>query len=168
MKASVFRFTFASVSWTGVMEKPEEMYFVIRFFNFPEFKTDRIGVMGGKSVTEEQTHQQLVRLHQYNYGNEDPTPTYTFVVDPSEYRSPKLLQSDLTEYLVHNSCIVDIFDGRTHIYLGQINIKLAELLRGNRNQSLIAKEYNLIKIKTKELLGGIQVLVRNEEGQCKK
>jgi hypothetical protein len=72
-----------------------------------------------------QGYSQLVRAHQFHYGNDDPTPTYTFVVDPSEYRNPKLLQSDLIEYLTFNSCIVDIFDGQTHIYLGQINIKLS-------------------------------------------
>jgi hypothetical protein len=45
--------------------------------------------------------------------------------------------------------------------MGQINIKLSDLIRGNKNHSFIAKEYNLIKIKTKQNLGLIQILVKN-------
>lgn len=108
----------------------------MRFFNFPEYKTDRVATFGDDAQSG---YQQLVRLHQHHYGSEDPTPTYTFTVDPSEYRNPKLLQADLTSYLTHNNCIVDIFDGQTHIYLGQINIKLNELIRGNKIQTFIAK-----------------------------
>lgn len=69
--------------------------------------------------------------------------------------------------MVHNSCIVDIFDGQTHIYMGQINIKLTELIRGNKIQTFIAKEYNLINLKTKQNYGTMQILVKNEESYCK-
>lgn len=62
---------------------------------------------------------------------------------------------------------MDIFDGKTHIYLGQINIKLTELIRGNKIQTFIAKEYNLINIKTKQQFGSMQILVKNEESSCK-
>lgn len=34
---------------------------------------------------------------------------------------------------------MDIFDAETHIYIGQINIKLSDLLRGNKSQTLVAK-----------------------------
>lgn len=35
--------------------------------------------------------------------------------------------------------IVDFFDADSHIYMGQINLKLKELLRGKKKQTLIAK-----------------------------
>jgi hypothetical protein len=132
---------------------------VIRFFNFGEYRTDRLTNLGEQS---EDGYCQLVRVHHYNRGNDDSTPNYIFTVDPSEYKHPKTLQADLVSYLCNNNCIVDIFDGSTHIYLGQINIKLAELVRGTKSQIFLAKEYNLVKIKTKEHFGVIQVIVKHE------
>ena len=72
-----------------------------------------------------------------------------------------MLQKDLIRYLAHNSAIVDVFSGESHLYIGQINIKLKGLVRGNKDQTLFAKELNLIRLKDKENLGIIQLLVKN-------
>jgi hypothetical protein len=40
-------------------------------------------------------------------------------------------------------------------------------VRGTRSQTLIAKELNLVKIKNKEILGVMQILIRNEQVNCK-
>jgi len=60
-----------------------------------------------------------------------------------------MLQKDLTRYLAHNSVIIDVFSGESHLYVGQINIKLKELVRGAKTQTLIAKEVNLVRLKDK-------------------
>ena len=60
-----------------------------------------------------------------------------------------MLQKDLTKYLAHNAAIVDVFCGESHIYIGQINIKLKEVIRGNKNQIMTAKELNLVRLKDK-------------------
>jgi hypothetical protein len=109
----------------------------------------------------------LVKLSHYNRGFEDREPSYCFTIDPSEYHQPALLQRDLTQYLYHNNAIIDVFSGDTHLYIGQLNVKLRELLRGNKTQTLIAKELNLVKIKNKEVLGVMQVLIKNEQAPCK-
>jgi hypothetical protein len=106
-------------------------------------------------------------VHQFNYSSSDTTPTYIFTFDPSEYRNPKLIQEDFIRYLCENSCIIDIFDGQSHIYLGQINVRLGELVRGNRMEVFIAKEYNLVRVKSKEVVGQVHLVVRNEEVMCK-
>jgi hypothetical protein len=62
---------------------------------------------------------------------------------------------------------MDVFCGETHLYIGQVNVKLRELLRGNKSQTMIAKELNLVKIKNKEVLGVMQVLIKNEQVACK-
>jgi hypothetical protein len=102
--------------------RPKRLYFVIRFFNFGEYRTDQLTYLGEES---EEGYCQLVRVHQYNCGNDDYTPNYTFTVDPSHFKNPKTLQSDLVSYLCNNNCIIDIFDVIKHIYLGQFNIKLS-------------------------------------------
>jgi len=61
------------------------------------------------------------------------------VIDPSEYTDTALIQRDLINYLVYHSAIIDVFCGETHLYIGQINVKLRELVRGNKTQTLIAK-----------------------------
>ncbi len=57
-------------------------------------------------------------------GLEGRQPTYTFVIDPSHYHQPHILQKDLIAYLATNSAIVDVFCGESHLYIGQINIKM--------------------------------------------
>lgn len=46
-------------------------------------------------------------------------------------------------------------------------MKLGELVRGNRMEVFIAKEYNLVKVKSKEVVGQVHLIVRNEEVMCK-
>lgn len=36
-------FTFTSINWNDNVTRPKEVFFVIRFFNFGEFRTDRLG-----------------------------------------------------------------------------------------------------------------------------
>lgn len=38
-----------------------------------------------------------------------------------------------------NNTVVDIFDAENYLYIGQINIKMNELLRGSKSQVMIAK-----------------------------
>jgi hypothetical protein len=78
-----------------------------------------------------------------------------------------MLQKDLTCYLANNAAIVDVFCGESHLYIGQINVKLKELVRGNKTQTLIAKELNLVRLRDKENLGVMQLLLRNEQTSCR-
>ena len=91
----------------------------------------------------------MIRTAHFNHGYESKEPTYSFIIDPSEYHEPHMLQKDLTRYLAHNAAIVDVFCGESHIYIGQINIKLKEVIRGNKNQIMTAKELNLVRLKDK-------------------
>jgi hypothetical protein len=91
----------------------------------------------------------LIKISHYNRGFEDREPSYCFTIDPSDYHQSSLLQKDLTQYLYNNNAIIEVFSGDTHLYIGQLNVKLRELLRGNKTQTLIAKELNLVKIKNK-------------------
>lgn len=47
----------------------------------------------------------------FNQGIEDKDAIYSFVVDPSDYSSPHMLQKDLINYLANNSAIIDVFCG---------------------------------------------------------
>ena len=91
----------------------------------------------------------MIRTAHFAQGYDSKEPTYAFTVDPSQYHQPHMLQKDLTRYLAHNSVIIDVFSGESHLYVGQINIKLKELVRGTKTQTLIAKEVNLVRLKDK-------------------
>ena len=73
------------------------------------------------------------------------------------------MQQDLTNYLANNNAIVDIFDAENHIYIGQINIRMTDLLRNGKSQTLIAKEYNIVRVKSHENYGVLQLLIKNEQ-----
>jgi len=88
-------------------------------------------------------------------------------MDPSEYSEPYSFQKDLIHYLSTNSAIIDIFYGETHLYVGQVKIKLKELIRGTKTQTLIAKDLALVKLKDKERIGTIQVMIKNEQASCR-
>jgi hypothetical protein len=104
-------------------------------------------------------------VNHYTHSHENVEPVYSYTVDPSKYSNPKLLHHDLTDYISNNNAIIDVF-GENYIYIGQINIKLHELLRGNKEQVLVAKEYNILKVRGKEKFGTLQVLIKNERAEC--
>lgn len=148
---------FSSIIWSPQINPPKSFYLVIKFFNFPEYSTDPITYID----TGNQYHQ-LIRVTHYTYNLENSTPSYQFIVDPSQYANPELLQSDLVSYLAKNNTIVDIFDAENYLYIGQINIKMGDLFRGSKNQVMIAKQFNLIRLKGQENYGVIQVLIKNQ------
>lgn len=88
-------------------------------------------------------------------------------MDPSDYSEPYNFQKDLINYLATNSAIIDIFCGETHLYIGQVKIKLKQLIRGTKTQTLIAKDLALVKLKDKDRIGTIQVMIKNEQTSCK-
>ncbi len=161
--ASKFTFSFLSIVWSNQINPPRNIYLVLRFFNQEEFTSDNLSYLqSGQSG-----YHQLVRTSHFSQGYESKEPTYSFTVDPSEYHQPHMLQKDLIAYLANNSAIIDVFCGQSHLYIGQINIKLKQLIRGTKSQTLIAKELNLVRLKDKEHLGVMQILIKNEQVVCK-
>jgi hypothetical protein len=79
---------------------------------------------------------------------ENSTPSYEFIIDPSSYANPEQAQQDLTYFLSKNNTIIDIFDATNYLYLGQINVKMHELIKGAKSQVMIAKEYRLARFKS--------------------
>lgn len=51
--------------------------------------------------------------------------------------------------------------------MGQVKIKLKELIRGTKTQTLIAKDLALVKLKDKDRIGTIQVMIKNEQASCR-
>ena len=159
--ASKITFVFSSIVWSPEVVAPKSFFMIVRFFHFRSFKTDTLSY-----VESESEYHRLIKLNSYSYSHEDATPIYTFTVDPSKYANPEILQEDFVDYLTHNNAILDLFDAENHIYIGQINIKLTELLRGPKSQVLVAKEYNIIRVKNQENYGVLQLLIKNEQADC--
>ena len=154
--ASKFTFTFSSVVWAEDTVPPKSLYMVVRFFNQRAFRSENLGWVEGEGG-----YCQLMRLEHYRRGQGIIDPSYSFTIDPSEHHQPTQLQQDLTQYLLRNRAIVDFFSAETHLYIGQANIELNDLLRGTKAQTLIAREVTLLKIRDKEALGVLQILVKN-------
>lgn len=114
--ASRFTFTFTSLIWNKAVNAPSSISLVIRFFNQPPLRTENLEY---QSLGEEGYHQ-LVRQSKH-----DSQPAYTFRIDPSEYQQPALIQKDLTRYLQKYAAIIDVFCAETHLYIGQLNLKLS-------------------------------------------
>ena len=88
-------------------------------------------------------------------------------MDPSDYSEPYHFQKDWVNYMLNNSAIIDVFCGETHLYIGQVKIKLKQLVRGHKTQTLIAKDLALVKLKDKNRVGTIQVMIKNQQMNCK-
>jgi hypothetical protein len=71
-----------------------------------------------QAVGEEGYHQ-LVRQ-----SKKDAPPAYSFLIDPSDYQQPALIQNDLTRYLQKYAAIIDVFCAETHLYIGQLHLRL--------------------------------------------
>lgn len=99
-------------------------------------------------ISSGQQYSQLIRLNNYNYNLENTSPCYEFIVDPSQYAKPELAQEDLVNFLTKNNTIIDIFDAQNFLYIGQINIRMNELFKGAKSQVMVAKEYNMVKLKS--------------------
>lgn len=132
---SKFTFSFISVVWSGGLAPPKDIYLVIRFFNKEEFKTDCLSYL----ESGEDGYRELVQTSHFRQGFEHKEPSYSFRVDPSEYDRPHSIQKDLTSYLCNNCAIVDVFCGSSHMYVGQLNVRLKEVLRGAKSQVMTAK-----------------------------
>ena len=59
------------------------------------------------------------------------------------------------------------FAPRTHLYIGQLNLRLSELLRGGREEVMAAKEVNIVRIRDRLEMGVIHVLMANNQSECR-
>jgi|JI6StandDraft_1071083.scaffolds.fasta_scaffold19979_10 hypothetical protein len=73
------------------------------------------------------------------HNQENIDPIYQFVVDPSVYSNPVNLHRDYIDYLAQKKLIIDVYNAQTHMYMGQLNISLNDLLRGKRDRAVSAK-----------------------------
>lgn len=66
--------------------------------------------------------------------------------------------------MAHKKVIVDIFNAETHLYLGQLNIPVNDLMRGRKEQTVSAKEYSLLYDAMH--YGNIQIVITNQREVC--
>lgn len=143
-EASRFTVQFVNVSAVpgSNVPLPRLFYFTVKFFNMPPFRTDNITFLHSENHLP--VAVKLVKEAYFVYNQENIDPLYQFVVDPSLYSNPVGLHRDYIDYLAHKKLIIDVYNAQTHMYMGQLNISLAELLRGKRERAFSAKEYSLI------------------------
>ena len=92
---------------------------------------------------------------------------YEFVIDPSLYSSPETYHKDFVNYLWNKNLILDVYDSRTHFYLGQLNFGLRDVLRGKKEKVISIKEHMLVSGEGKPICN-LHLMVTNEAVACKK